>query len=127
MSVRVQRVSRLLQREIADILSREVDEAHMITVTQTGVSRDLSIVNVHVSVFGPTAEQRQETFNLLKRQTAFVRGQLGRRIRHQFRGVPAIRFHLDESPQSVRKMDALFETIRLEREERGANRPDQQT
>ena len=118
MTVRVQRVSRLLQREIADILAREVNEAHMITVTEAHVTRDLSIVDVYVSIFGSTAEQRQDTFNLLKRQTALIRGLLGRRIRHQLRTVPSIRFRLDETPESVRRMDLLFEKIRQERETR---------
>ncbi|MDE2730225.1 MAG: 30S ribosome-binding factor RbfA [Bacteroidota bacterium] len=115
MTVRVQRVSRMLQREIADILAREVDEAHMITVTEARVTRDLSIVEVHVSVFGSTAEQRADTFRLLQRRTAYIRGLLGRRIRHQLRAVPIVHFQLDESPESVRRMDALFDQIRKER------------
>ena len=70
MGVRMQRVSRLLQREIADIIAREVEESHMITVTEARVTRDLSIVNVFVSVFGKTPEQRQLSFKQLTRQTA---------------------------------------------------------
>lgn len=118
MSVRVERVSRLLQREIADILARELDEAQMVTVTEARVNRDLSIVDVHVSVFGSEADQRKQTFDLLKRQTAFIRRLLGQRIRHQLRAVPSIRFRLDETPEAVKKMEALFEKIRHERETR---------
>ena len=120
--MRVQRVSRLLQREIADILAREVEEAHMITVTEARVTRDLSVVDVHVSVFGSTAEQREDTFRHLQRQTAFIRGLLGRRIRHQMRAVPTIRFRLDETPESARRMEVLFDKIRKERQ----SHPDQQ-
>ena len=118
MGVRMQRVSRLLQREIADIIAREVEESQMITVTEARVTRDLSIVNVFVSVFGETPEQRHLCFKQLTRQTARVRGSLGRRIRHQFRAIPQIRFNLDDTPETVRKIDALFEQIQSERQNR---------
>ena len=115
MSVRTERVARLLQREIADILTRDFGEAFMVTVTGARVSRDLSVAYISVSVLGPTPEQRQATFQNLADRTVAIRIELARRIRHQMRAVPKIRFFLDESLENARKMDTLFEHIRQER------------
>lgn len=115
MSVRAERVARLLQREIADILMRDLGPSLMVTVTDARVSRDLSIAYLSVSVMGGTPEQRQATFSRLVDRTTVVRNQLARRIRHQMRAVPELRFFLDESQENVRRMDTIFERIRQER------------
>ncbi len=121
MSVRTERVARLLQREIADILTRDFEEDRMLTVTGARVSRDLSIAYVSISVMGATPEQRQATFRNVVDRTAAIRGQLARRIRHQIRAIPTLRFFLDESLEITQKMDSLFEHIREEKVAREGN------
>ena len=120
MSVRTQRVARLIQRDIAEILAREFDTGFFFTVTNVRVNRDLSIAYVAVSVFADTLEERQAAFELLTPHTARIRSLLAQRIRHQMRAVPSIRFFLDETEEEARKMDALLEATRKEREGRHA-------
>ncbi len=112
MSVRTQRVARLMHREIADILAREFPEQSMVTVTGVRVTRDLSIVYVDLSIMLDSAEERQTAFDALVSQTAAVRKFLAQRIRHQVRAVPSIRFFLDNSQDHVRKLDTLFAQIK---------------
>ncbi len=90
------------------------------TVTRTQVSRDLSIAYVHVSLMGATKEQRQMAFARLRQRVPQVRGALGRRIRHQMRAVPEVRFFLDESLDYASRMDSLIAAIRAERAQREA-------
>jgi ribosome-binding factor A len=118
MSIRTERVARLLQREIADILNKEFDQQLMVTVTDTRVTKDLSIAYVHVSVMGSTPEQRQATFRHLQEQNSQIRAALAGRIRHQLRLIPELRFFLDESLERARRMETLFDRIRAERERR---------
>ena len=118
MSVRTQRVAKLLQREIADILTKDFGQQLLVTVTEARVTNDLSIAYVYVSVFGRTIEQRQATFRHLEEQTSRIRVSVARRIRHQMRAIPDIRFFLDESLQEATKMDSLFASIREERAQR---------
>jgi len=117
-STRTQRVAKLLQREIAEILLHELPQAGMVTITGVRVTKDLGIAYVDVSVLGTTEEQRQEAFESLEAQGSQLRGALARRVRHQMRTVPALRFFLDESLQHASKMEDLFETIRRERAQR---------
>jgi len=123
MSIRTRRVAKLLQREIADVLMKEYDDGHLMTVTHTRITRDLSIVYVHVSVLGESEEQRQEAISLLQKHTPAIRSAVAHRVRHQLRAVPEIRFFLDDSLTQVRKMETLFDQIREERRQRESETP----
>ena len=114
----MQRVAKLLQREIAAILARELPQELMLTVTGARVTKDLSITYVYVSVMGATAEKRQAALANLQGKVPRIREALAQRIRHQLRRVPEIQFFLDESFQNASKMESLFETIREERAQR---------
>ncbi len=118
MSIRTQRVAKLLQREIAEVLGKEFGQQLMVTVTDARVTKDLSIVYIYVSVFGNTSEQRQATFLHLQEQIPQIRAALASRIRHQVRKIPELRFFLDESIEEARKMETLFDRIRAERAQR---------
>ncbi len=120
MSIRTERVAKLIQREIAGLLGTEFSEQlqPMVTVTGARVTKDLSIAYLYVSVFGESASQRNATFKHLESLTPKVRTSLASKIRHQLRTVPEIRFFLDESQVEANKMENLFERIRAERARR---------
>jgi len=120
MSIRTERVSRLLQREIADLLNTEFSEQihPLVTVTGTRVTKDLSIAYVDVSIMGDGIPQRQAAFGHLQELTSKIRTALAHRIRHQVRKIPEIRFFLDETLEKAQKLDVLFERLREEREHR---------
>lgn len=120
MSIRTERVSKLLQREIADILQTEFGEQipALVTVTNVRVTKDLSIAYVDVSVYSPELPQRQAAFRHLEELTPQVRSSLANRIRHQMRIIPEVRFFLDESLHRAQRMEDLFDRIRAERERR---------
>ena len=119
-SIRTERVAKLIQREVAGILGTDFSEQlqPMVTVTGARVTKDLSIAYLYVSVFGSTADQRTATFRHLEALTPKIRAALASRVRHQLRTVPEIRFFLDESQIEARKMEDLFERIRAERARR---------
>lgn len=120
MSIRSERVSKLLQREIADILQTEYQGQlpTMFTVTNVRVTKDFSIAYVDVSVYGDELSQRQAAFRHLEELTPQIRSSLANRIRHQVRSIPEVRFFLDESIHEAKRMDDLFDRIRAERERR---------
>ena len=114
MSIRTERVARLLQRDIAEILNRDFDPSLLVTVTRARMSGDLSIAYIHLSVLGHTLEQRQATFQYLKDQTPRIRASIARRLRHQLRAMPELRFFLDESHEELKRMDQLLARVRTE-------------
>ena len=126
MSIRTERVAKLLQREVADILGTEFADylPTMVTVTNARVTRDLSIGYLYVSVLGSTPAQRQDTFRRIEELAPRVRSSLAGRVRHQLRSVPELRFFLDDSLEQAQHMESLFERIRAEREHRERARGD---
>ncbi len=126
MGIRTERVAKMLQREVADLLYSEFGQQlnGLITVTSTRITKDLGILYVHVSVLGDQPAQRQAAFKHLEELTPQIRIELASRVRHQLRVVPEVRFFLDESLQASQKMEDLFDKIRAERVHRGVEDPE---
>ena len=122
MSIRTERVARLLQREIAEVLQTAFSERIpcMYTVTNVRVTKDLGIAYVDVSIYEQDLDERRAAFQHFTDLTTEIRSALARRIRHQLRAVPDIRFFLDEAMHESKRMDEIFEKIRVEREHREA-------
>lgn len=117
MSIRTDRVARMIQREIADLLQTDFSEAthSLVTVTGAKVSPDLGIASVQVSVLGTTPEAREAAFARVAALAPQVRHALAQRIRHQVRRIPEVRFFLDEGPQRAARIDELFAQIAAQR------------
>ena len=125
MSIRTERLSRLVQREVAELLNNEFFEASqsMVTVTNVRVTKDLGIAYINVSILGEEPARRQIAFRRLEEIAPQVRQALAQRIRHQVRRIPELKFFLDESQQMVARMEELFDQIREERDERTPEEP----
>ena len=123
MSIRTDRVGRMIQREVADLLQQDFGEASHSLVTVTGVrmTDDLGTAYVDVSVLGADDRQRAAAFARLEGQATDVRYALAQRVRHQLRRVPEVRFFLDEGPQQRERMDDLFAKIAADRDARGVD------
>jgi ribosome-binding factor A len=120
MSIRTERVARLMQREIAELLVSEYAEhlPRLVTVTGARTTRDLSIVYVYVSVLGDNDAQRQGTLKQLVELMPRIRTSLAQRIRHQVKAVPELRFFLDDTLENAARIDGIFDRIREERDRR---------
>lgn len=116
MSIRTERVSRLVHREVAHILQSFQDAAPgMFTVTEARVNRDLSIAYIYVSCLGDTQEQRVNAFQRLEELIPRIRSELASRIRHQVRHIPEIRLMLDDSLNHAARIEELLSEARKER------------
>lgn len=126
MSIRTERVARLVQREIASILLSDFSQEipGLVTVTGARMTGDLSIAYLYVSVLSPTEEEKNAVFRHLESLTADIRVELASRIRHQVRKIPELRFFLDETQEQVARLEALFDDIRTEKEQRDAQNGD---
>ncbi|MEM1043847.1 MAG: 30S ribosome-binding factor RbfA [Bacteroidota bacterium] len=129
MSIRTERLSRMVQREVAELLGGEFHEASqaLVTVTNVRVTNDLGIAYVYLSVLGEEEGRRQIAFRRVEDLAPQVRHALAQRIRHQVRKIPELRFFLDETQQPAARMEELFDRIRAERGEEtadGADTPD---
>ncbi|ROR32093.1 30S ribosome-binding factor RbfA [Inmirania thermothiophila] len=107
---RTRRVAEQLQRELAELIRREVKDPRVgpVTVSAVRVSRDLAHARVYVGVLDRT-ERAQETVEALNHAAGHLRRLLGRRL--HLRTIPRLRFEydalLDEASRLSRLLDAL--------------------
>jgi ribosome-binding factor A len=110
-SQRQNKVSRLIQKELADIFQKHMNTLFgggMISVTVVRVTPDLSLARVYVSLFPP--ERKQELFELVNIQVKTIRHELGRRVKNQLRQVPELQFFIDDSLDYASKIDDLLKS-----------------
>jgi ribosome-binding factor A len=110
-STRQKKVSKLIQKELADIFLRknkELAPGKLITITIVRVSPDLSFAKVFLSIF-PSANQT-EIINSIKEHTHKIRFELGQKIRTQLRIVPEIAFYVDDSLDYIDNIDKLLKS-----------------
>lgn len=108
-TTRQQKVSRLLQKEMAELFQRDLQglfHGKMVTVTVVRISPDLSVARVYLSVFPPAA--REEVMKSLEEHNASIRHRLGQKIRHQIRIVPELHFFIDDSLDYYENIDNLL-------------------
>ncbi len=112
-SKRLQKVARLIQKDLGEILQMEASnlfEGAMITVTGVRVSADLSLARVYVSIFAVRGKKVEEIFELLEQKKALVRMKLAQRVRHQLRVIPEIAFFIDDSLDYMENIDNLLKS-----------------
>jgi ribosome-binding factor A len=108
-TTRQNKISRLIQKDMADILQREgKDLFHgvLISVTRVRVTSDLSIARVYLSIF-PSDKASNILFEI-KHLHAKLRGLLGQKVGKQLRIVPQLDFHLDDSLDYIDNIDRLL-------------------
>ncbi|MGL5803865.1 MAG: 30S ribosome-binding factor RbfA [Xenococcaceae cyanobacterium] len=114
-SRRVSRVSSLIKREISQMLLNEIKDdrvgAGMVSITDVDVSGDLQHAKVFVSIYG-SQEAKAETMEGLRSSAAFVRRELGHRMR--LRRTPEVVFLEDTSLERGDRMLNLLNQISKE-------------
>ena len=116
MTKRTDRVSEQIQREISDILLKDVNDPRVgfVTITEVRVSDDLHNARVFASVLGD--EKKQEEFMRgLRSATPYIQREVGRRI--NLRVVCELHFTLDTSAERAARTDELLRQAREHDEE----------
>ena len=108
-STRQQKISRLLQKELADIFqkeSRTLFMGKMVSVTIVRVTPDLALAKSYLSIF-PT-DDRKEVLKQIRMANSKIRGMLGRRVGKQLRVIPELEFYIDDSLDYIDNIDRLL-------------------
>jgi len=108
-----------IQREIAEILRREVSDPRLARATVSGVevSRDMAHAKVYVTFLEMDENAAEADLHALERASGFLRSGLARRL--QIRSVPDLQFIHDTSAARGIRLDALIEDA-LARDRRDA-------
>jgi ribosome-binding factor A len=113
--IRLQRIADRIQRELADMLIREISDPRLeqIFVTDVKVDRDLAYADVYVSAV-EGAERAPEILAGLESASGFMRHALAERI--ELRTFPRLRFHWDPTPENADRIEKLLASIHQKRD-----------
>jgi ribosome-binding factor A len=111
-SKRQKQVGQLVLEELSGIFQHEginiVDEG-MVSISGVSVTPDLLEARVYLSLF--QVKDPEELLKSITGRTPELRNLLGRRVRHQLRRVPELKFFKDDTLDHVFKMEELFKSI----------------
>ncbi len=110
-STRQKKVSRLIQKEVADIflkIGSELAHGKMISVTKVRVSPDLSFAKIYISIY-PSPGQ-EDVLKAIQDHSSRIRFEMGQKVGKQLRIVPEIAFFIDDSLDYIDKIDMLLKS-----------------
>lgn len=107
-STRLQKISRLIQKELSEIFRLETAKLGnvLVSVSAVRVSPDLSIARVHLSVF--PSERGDEIVKNVNTQAHQLRYALAQHVRYQLRKTPDLVFYIDDSLDYIEHIDSLL-------------------
>jgi len=108
-STRQNKISRLVQREMADILlqlNKSKYHGKLISVTIVRVTKDMSIARIYLSIY--PSEFANEILSEIQMNGKSLRGELGRRIGKSVRIIPELEFYIDDSLDYIDHIDDLL-------------------
>ena len=109
---RAERVSDQMKEEIAFILMRKIKDPRIgfVTVTDVEVADDLRNAKVFVSIYGG---DKEKTLKGLESAAAFIRAELGRRMR--MKNTPELLFRFDATVEQGAHIMELLRTLEEEK------------
>lgn len=103
MNQRLQRLADQIQRALSVLIRDEINDPRLtgfVTISAVKISPDLGYADVYVTILEPSQdggmnkEAYQESLNVLKNASGFLRTQLSQTMKT--RTTPRLRFHYDE-------------------------------
>ena len=105
---RPQRVGDLIQRELSELVARELRDPRvgMVTLTAVDVSPDMSHAKVLFTLLDK--ERLEEVQEGFRRAAGFLRSQLAKRVK--LYSIPELRFEYDESIERADRLSRLIDS-----------------
>jgi ribosome-binding factor A len=104
-----------IAKELNDIFLKmglTMIDGGMISISSVKITPDLFEARVYLSFFQvKDAEVALEKF---KERNSEIRGELGKRMRHQLRSIPQLTFYMDDTLDYVFKIEKLLDEIKKE-------------
>ncbi|MDH6343357.1 ribosome-binding factor A [Parabacteroides sp. PFB2-12] len=107
-SVRLNKIGRLLQKELGDMFQKQTQgvPGTLVSVSAVRVSPDLGIAKVYLSIF--PSDKGEELIQAIRTNTKALRFELGKRVGKQLRIIPELSFFIDDSLDYIENIDKLL-------------------
>lgn len=113
MSISIERLASLIQRELANIVNEEVKNSQVgyVNLTEVKVTKDLSYASIFYTILSDEDEVILKAQQLLEKNTSKIRKRLAEKIRN-IRKIPELLFKYDEALAYGNHIDQLLKTIK---------------
>lgn len=104
-----------ISKELNEIflkMSLTMFEGGMISIASVKITPDLYEARIYLSFF--QIKDTNAALEKFKNLSSEIRGELGKRMRHQLRIIPQLSFYLDDTLDYVFKIEKLLEDIKKE-------------
>lgn len=109
------------QKQVAAEISKELNEIFlkkgltmmeggMVSISSVKITPDLFEARIYLSLF--QVKDPEAVLQRFKDLSSEIRGDLGRRMRHQLRSIPQFTFYLDDTLDYVFKMEKILGDIK---------------
>lgn len=112
MSLRTEKISRAVQRDIAPLLSRfcqRVLPGELVTVIEVKATADLGLAKIYVSILG--SKDKQKSLATIEFHNKEIRQELAQVIGKRIRKIPELSFYLDETMDHAERINKLLDNL----------------
>ena len=110
---RQKQVAQEISKELNDIFLKmglNMVDGGMISISSVKITPDLYEARVYLSFF--QVKNPEASLEKFKDLSSEIRGELGKRMRHQLRSIPQLTFYLDDTLDYVFKIEKLLDEIK---------------
>ena len=110
---RQKQVSIEISKELNDIFLKmglNMMDGGMISISSVKITPDLYEARIYLSFF--QVKDPEAALEKFKELSSEIRGELGKRMRHQLRSIPQLTFYLDDTLDYVFKIEKLLDDIK---------------
>ena len=110
MAYKQERLEKIIEKEISNILQSETKDERLkfVTITKVSLTGDLSIATVYYTVLGTDSQKEATTKNLLNAK-GFIRSTLGGAL--DIRRIPDLKFKYDNSQETGDRIEQILKDI----------------
>lgn len=105
------RVSSQMQKELALILQRDIDDSRLgfITINEVELSKDLAVAKIYVTVLNVDEQGKKNNVKWLNELGPVIRHHLAKRMR--LRHISELRFYYDDSFETGMRVSELLSDV----------------
>lgn len=109
------------QKQVAGVILKEMNEIFlkmglnmieggMVSISSVKITPDLFEARIYLSFF--QVKDNEAALGKIKERSSEIRGDLGKRVRHQLRSIPQLTFYIDDTLDYVFKIEKLLNEIK---------------
>ncbi|HXR83869.1 MAG TPA: 30S ribosome-binding factor RbfA [Hanamia sp.] len=114
---RQKQVATEILKELNDIFLKmglNMMDGGMVSISSVKITPDLYEARIYLSLF--QVKNPEGVLEKFKELSGEIRGELGKRMRHQLRSIPQLTFYLDDTLDYVFKIEKLLNDIKKDSE-----------